>query len=130
LRIPLNQTVIWDNDVSGCRFESDADLNLSYIILTFLILLNYFQLVFYNTALLETEIADHVKLPSITRYPTLYKYGQLYYKMNQLTGTIYLENSGLLTVPGEIHGSPSFRAVSGPYIPRIHYYSWYTNFRR
>ena len=40
LRIPLNQTVIWDNDVSGCRFEewtpiwgADADFeSIMYVV--------------------------------------------------------------------------------------------------
>jgi len=44
LRIPLNQTLIWDNDISGCWFEEwtlspDGDPSLSYIINIFKIVI-------------------------------------------------------------------------------------------
>ncbi|CAC5415336.1 THBS2S [Mytilus coruscus] len=66
------------------------------------------EFVFYNVALLGTEINDHIHLPSITKYPTYHRYGQLYYKMDQTTGTLYLKDDGLLEVPGQISGSPIF----------------------
>ncbi|CAC5364194.1 unnamed protein product [Mytilus coruscus] len=34
--------------------------------------------------------------------------GQLYYKMDQTTGILYLKDDGLLEVPGQIYGSPIF----------------------
>ncbi|XP_052067581.1 uncharacterized protein LOC127706896 isoform X1 [Mytilus californianus] len=66
------------------------------------------EFVFYNVALLGTEINDHIHLPSITKYPTYHRYGQLYYKMDQTPGTLYLKDEGLLEVPGQISGSPIF----------------------
>ncbi|CAG2252166.1 unnamed protein product [Mytilus edulis] len=66
------------------------------------------EFVFYNVALLGTEVNDHIHLPSITKYPTYHRYGQLYYKIDQTTGTLYLKDEGLLDVPGQIHGSPIF----------------------
>lgn len=63
-------------------------------------------MVFYNVALIEAEIDDHITLSTMTTYPTLHKYGQLYYKMDQSTGSMYLKDDGLLEVPGEIHGNP------------------------
>ena len=68
-------------------------------------------MVFYNVALIEAEIDDHITLSTMTTYPTLHKYGQLYYKMDQSTGSMYLKDDGLLGVPGEIHGNPLFTEV-------------------
>ena len=68
-------------------------------------------MVVYNVALVEAEIDDHITLSAMTKYPTFYKYGQLYYKMDQSTGSMYLKDDGLLGVPGEIHGNPLFTEV-------------------
>ena len=68
-------------------------------------------MVFYNVALIEVEIDDHITLSTMTNYPTLHKYGQLYYKMDQSTGSMYLKDDGLLGVLGEIHGNPLFTEV-------------------
>jgi hypothetical protein len=67
--------------------------------------------VFYNVALIEAEIEDHITLSTMTKYPALHKYGQLYYKMDQSTGSLYLKDDGLLGVPGEIHDNPLFTEV-------------------
>ncbi|CAG2227703.1 THBS2S [Mytilus edulis] len=69
------------------------------------------EFVFYNVALLGTEINDHIHLPSITKYPTFHRYGKLYYKMDQTTGSMYLKDEGLLEVPGQIQGSPILEDV-------------------
>ena len=68
-------------------------------------------MVVYNVALVEDEIDDHITLSAMTKYPKLYKYGQLYYKMDQSTGSMYLKDDGLLGVPGEIHNNPLFTEV-------------------
>ena len=70
-----------------------------------------FQIAVYNVALLTTEIDDHVYLPSITKYPTFHKYGQLYYKMDQESGDVYLRNEGLLGINGRINGNVLFKEV-------------------
>ena len=68
-------------------------------------------MVVYNVALVEAEIDDHITLSAMTKYPMFYKYGQLYYKMDQSTGSMYLKDDGLLGVPGEIHNNPLFTEV-------------------
>lgn len=63
---------------------------------------------FYNVAIVNTEIADHIKSASINYYPKYHQYGQLHYKMNQESGSHNLMNDGLLTLSAEIHGNSTF----------------------
>ncbi|XP_071121963.1 uncharacterized protein [Mytilus edulis] len=75
---------------------------------------NYYQgyideFQFFNIAILETEVLEHIELPLVNEYPKYHNYGQLYLKFDQTNGTSSLTNTGLLSLTAQVHGSAVFK---------------------
>ena len=72
----------------------------------------FFKFQFYNVAILESEVLNHIETPMVDQYSIYHQYGQIYFNFDHTTGTSIMSNAGLLSFAAQVHGNALFTEVS------------------